>query len=161
MLIQINIETDKSWSDISHDINIIHSGRAPSNPGSKDSYFAAMLFANSEVRAIGYYLLDNILKIAGRNPEFDLEHLIVLYKELVTAPAEFLGYVGTEFLRDSHRKIDNLIMLNVKKNANKKEAREDLLAMISVLAQYVNLLNAQNLLSFPWKHTSEYLIPHH
>jgi hypothetical protein len=120
-----------------------------------------MLFANSEVRALGYYVLDNILKLAARNPEFALEHLIVLYKEFVTAPAEFLGYVGTEFLRDSYRKIDNLIMLNVKKNANKEEAREDFLAMVSVLAQYVNLLNAQNLHSFPWKHTTEYLIPPH
>ena len=54
-------------------------------------------------------------------------------------PAEFLGYVGTEFLRDSHRKIDDLITLNVEKSPNHLEAREDFLAMVSVLAQYINL----------------------
>jgi len=118
-----------------------------------------MLFSNSEVRTIGYYVLDNILKIAATHSEFNIQHLIVLYKELVSAPAEFLGYVGTEFLRDSHRKIDKLITLKVESNTNQEEAREDLLAMVSVLAQYVNLLNAQNLLLFPWKHTSEYTIP--
>ena len=150
---------DKSWSGISADIDMIHCGQAPDNPGSKSSYFAAMLFANSEVRTIGYYVLDNILKIAATHPEFDLRHLVVLYKEFVSVPAEFLGYVGTEFLRNSHRKIDGLIKSNVEGNANQEEAREDLLAMVSVLAQYVNLLNAQNLLLFPWKHTIEYPIP--
>jgi hypothetical protein len=149
---------EKSWSGISDNSRAIHSGQAPSKPGSKDSYFAAMLFANSEVRTLGYYVFDNILKIAATHPEFDLKHLIVLYRELVPAPAEFLGYVGTEFLRNSHRKIDDLIAANVEKNTNQSEAREDLLAMVSVLAQYINLLNAQNLLLFPWKHTAEYPI---
>lgn len=150
---------DKSWSGMSNNINSIHSGKAPDNPGSKNSYFAAMVFANSEVRAIGYYILDNILKLAATHPEFNLQHIISLYRELVSVPAEFLGYVGTEFLRDSHRKIDEVIKLNVETNHNYEEAREDLLALVSVLAQYVNLLNAQNLLLFPWKHTFEYPIP--
>lgn len=118
-----------------------------------------MLFANSEVRTLGYYVLDNILKIAATRSEFHVRHLVVLYRDLISTPAEFLGYVGTEFLRDSHRKIDELIRLKVEPNTNQEEAREDLLAMVSVLAQYVNLLNAQNLLLFPWKHTVEYPIP--
>jgi hypothetical protein len=150
---------DKSWSGISDNVNAIHRGQAPDHPGSKSSYFAAMLFANSEVRTLGYYVLDNILKIAATHPEFDLGHLVVLYRELVSTPAEFLGYVGTEFLRDSHRKIDELIKSKVETNDNQEEAREDLLAMVSVLAQYINLLNAQNLLLFPWKHMVEYPIP--
>lgn len=149
---------EKSWSGISDNVKEIHSGRASSKPGSKDSYFAAMLFANSEVRTLGYYVFDNILKIAATHPEFDLKHLVILYRELVSAPAEFLGYVGTEFLHNSHHKINDLITLNVEKNTNQSEAREDLLAMVSVLAQYINLLNAQNLLLFPWKHTAEYPI---
>lgn len=149
---------DRSWSGMSENIKTVHSGRAPSNPGSKDSYFATMLFANSEVRTLGYYILDNILKLAATCPEFELKHLVILYRELVSAPAEFLGYVGTDFLRDSHRQIDDLITSNVEKNANQSEAREDLLAMVSVLAQFINLLNAQNLLLFPWKHTVEYPI---
>ncbi|PWY93562.1 hypothetical protein BO94DRAFT_614879 [Aspergillus sclerotioniger CBS 115572] len=156
---EIYNEMDKSWSGISNDIDMIHSGRARDNPGSKDSYFAAMIFSNSEVRTIGYYVLDNILKIAATHPEFSLRHLIVLYKEFVAVPTEFLGYVGTEFLRDSHRKIEDLIKSKVETNSNQEEAREDLLAMVSVLAQFVNLLNAQNLLLFPWKHTEEYPIP--
>jgi hypothetical protein len=153
-------QTDKSWSDVSEDIRKIHSGRAPSNPGAKDSYFAAMLFSNSEVRTLGYYVFDNILEIAASYPEFDLKHLVILYRKLVSTPAEFLGYVGQEYLRDSYRKIDELITLNVEENENQFDAREDFLAMVSVLAQYINLLNAQNLHMFPWKHTAEYPIPH-
>lgn len=34
----------------------------------------------------------------------------------------------------------------------------DELAVGSILAQYSNLLNAQNLLLFPWKHTAQYHI---
>jgi hypothetical protein len=119
-----------------------------------------MVFANSEVRTLGYYIFDNILEIAASYPEFDLKHLVILYRMLVSTPAEFLGYVGTEYLRDSYRKINDLITLNVETNTNQSDAREDLLAMVSVLAQYINLLNAQNLLMFPWKHTTEYPIPH-
>ncbi|KAJ5117389.1 hypothetical protein N7448_011021 [Penicillium atrosanguineum] len=145
---EIHEEMEKSWSGISDNIKAIYSGRALSKPGSKDSYFATMLFANSEVRTLGYYVFDNLLKIAATHPEFNLQHLIVLYRELVSAPAEFLGYVGTEFLRNSYRKIDDLIVVNIEKNTNQSEAREDLLAMVSVLAQYINLLNAQILLLF-------------
>ncbi|KAB8067044.1 hypothetical protein BDV29DRAFT_196730 [Aspergillus leporis] len=155
----IHNEMDRSWSGISDNVSTIHCGRAADHPRSKSSYFAAMLFANSEVQTLGYYVLDNILKIAATHSEFHLRHLVVLYRELISAPAEFLGYVGTEFLRDSHRKIDELITLKVEPNTNQEEAREDLLAMVSVLAQYVNLLIAQNLLLFPWKHTIEYPIP--
>jgi hypothetical protein len=119
-----------------------------------------MLFSNSEVRTLGYYVLDNILEIAASYPEFDLKHLIILYRKLVSTPAEFLGYVGQEYLRDSHRKINKLITDHVEKDTNQSDAREDFLAMVSVLAQYINLLNAQNLLMFPWKHTVEYPIPY-
>jgi hypothetical protein len=119
-----------------------------------------MLFSNSEVRTLGYYVLDNILEIAASYPEFDLKHLIILYRKLVSTPAEFLGYVGQEYLRDSHRKINKLITVHVEKDTNQSDAREDFLAMVSVLAQYINLLNAQNLLMFPWKHTVEYPIPY-
>jgi hypothetical protein len=118
-----------------------------------------MVFSNSEVRTLGYYVFDNILEIAASYPEFDLNHLIILYRKIISTPAEFLGYIGQEYLRDSHRRINELITLNVEKNVNRWEAREDLLAMVSVLARYVNMLNAQNLLMFPWKHTAEYPIP--
>lgn len=84
-----------------------------------------MLFANSEVRATGYSILDNILKIAATHPGFNLQHLITLYRELVSVLAEFLGYVGIEFLRDTHRKIDEVIKLNVESNSNHEEAWED------------------------------------
>ncbi|OGE56182.1 hypothetical protein PENARI_c003G03345 [Penicillium arizonense] len=126
---EIHEETDKTWSGVSDNVQAIHSGRASSKPGAKDSYFAAMVFANSEVRTLGYYIFDNILEIAASYPEFDLKHLVVLYKKLVSTPAEFLGYVGTEYLRDSHRKINDLITLNVETNTNQSDAREDLLAM--------------------------------
>jgi hypothetical protein len=66
---------------------------------------------------------------------------------------------GQEYLRDSHRKIEELMTLNFVGNDNQSDAREDFLAMLSVLAQYINHLNVQNLLMYPWKHTAEYPIP--
>ncbi|KAF9883233.1 hypothetical protein FE257_003827 [Aspergillus nanangensis] len=107
---------------------------------------------------MGYYVFDNILKVAATRPDFTLQQLIALYRDFVPTTAEFLGYVGHAFLRDSNRKIANLISLNVETNPNQAEAREDFLAMVSVLAQYINLLNAQNLCLFPWRHTVEYPI---
>ncbi|KAL3434556.1 hypothetical protein BDV09DRAFT_195760 [Aspergillus tetrazonus] len=95
----------------------IHSGQTPDRPGSKNSYFSTMLFSNSEVRVMSYYVFDNI---------FTLRQLVALYRDFVPAPAEFLGY-------------------NVESNTRVEEARGDFLAMVSVLAEYINLLNAQNL----------------
>lgn len=149
-------QTDKTWTGISDDIHAIHTGRSPEKPGSKDSYFAAMVFSNSEVRAVGYYLSDNILKMAATCPDFDVKHLITLFRSILPVPIEFLGYVGTQFLCESQREISKLITSKVETNSNKEEAREDLLAMVNVLAQYANLLNAQNLYMFPWVHTAQY-----
>lgn len=74
----------------------------------------------------------------------------------VHAPAEFVGYVGVHFLCSSNRKIDALLKDKVEGAEDKTVARKDFLALISALAQYVNLLNAQNLQLFPWHHGKEY-----
>jgi hypothetical protein len=94
--------------------------------------------------------------IPGTNPGFDVKHLSALYRSLVPAPIEFLEYLGVEIPYNSHRAIDSLSPLNFDSNPNKEEACEDLVAMVSDLAQYFNLLNVQKLFVFPWKHTVEY-----
>ncbi|PLB53813.1 hypothetical protein P170DRAFT_451806 [Aspergillus steynii IBT 23096] len=156
LVLQIHNETEFSWSGISSDLEIIHQGRATSHAGSKDSYFATMLFINSEIRTLGYYILNNILKTAATQPHFDLEHLISMYRVFVPTPAEFVGYVGAHFLCSTNRKIDAVLTEKVEKMDDQEAAREDFLALMSALAQYVNLLNAQNLQLFPWKHGDEY-----
>ncbi|GES62024.1 hypothetical protein ATEIFO6365_0005002500 [Aspergillus terreus] len=151
-------EIEKSWSSISKEIEKLHHGEAPEKPGSKDSYFGAMVFSNSVVRTLGYHILDNILKLAATRPQFTLPHLIILFRELVPPISEFTGHLGIESLRDSYLQADILIKENIECNPNHKEAREDFLAIVSALGFYVNLLNAQNLHMFPWKHANEYQI---
>ncbi|KAF5862430.1 hypothetical protein ETB97_011704 [Aspergillus alliaceus] len=156
---EIHRETQKSWSDISDGIKKIHHGEAPEKPGSKESYFGAMVFSNSVVRTLGYHIFDNILKLAVTRPEFTLQHLIILFQDLIPSIADFIGHLGVEFLCESYWKVDKLVKEKVESNPNQEEAREDFLAMISALAFYVNLLNAQNLHMFPWRHTKEYQMP--
>ncbi|UNI19533.1 hypothetical protein JDV02_005713 [Purpureocillium takamizusanense] len=157
---EIHAETKKSWSGISDDLLKVHQGRGPSGAGSKESYFATMLFINGEIRPLGYNVLNNILKIAATQPQFDLQHLVTLYDIFVSVPSEFVGYAGATFLYATFRKVARLIETRVLANSDLEEAREDFLAMVSAFARYVNLLNAQNLHLFPWKHTKEYpLLP--
>jgi hypothetical protein len=118
-----------------------------------------MLFSNSVVRTLGYHIFDNIIKLSATRPEFTLQHLIILFRDLIPSIADFIGHLGEEFLCDSYWKVDNLIKQNVENNPNEEEAREDFLAMVSAMSFYVNLLNAQNIHMFPWKHTAEYQIP--
>ncbi|GLB07625.1 hypothetical protein AtubIFM57258_002973 [Aspergillus tubingensis] len=155
---EINTETQKCWSDISEDIEKIHCGKAPERPGSKESYFGAMVFSNSVIRTLGYHVLDNIIKLAFTRPEFTLRHLIVLFRDFVPSIADFVGHLGAEYVNDSYESIEKLIKEKVEKNPNQEEAREDFLAMVSALSFYVNLLNAQNLHMFPWRHAKEYPI---
>ncbi|PHH83508.1 hypothetical protein CDD82_59 [Ophiocordyceps australis] len=151
-------ETDKSWTGVAFDIQQIHRGQSPSYAGSKNSYFATMIFTNGEVRSLGYNVLNNILKIAATQPQFDLQHLMTLYHVFASIPSEFLGYVGATFLQDTYHKISELMKTHILSNANHEEARQDFLAIVSAFALYVNLLNAQNLHIFPWRHTVEYPI---
>ncbi|KAH8433009.1 uncharacterized protein LDX57_010646 [Aspergillus melleus] len=153
---EIHDETESSWSGISSDLEIIHQGRASSHAGSKDSYFATMVFINSEVRALGYWILNNILKTAETQPHFNLEHLISMYRVFVPTPTEFVGYVGANFLCSVNRKIEVVLKEMIEQMEDQQAAREDFLALVSALARCVNMLNAQNLQLFPWKHGSEY-----
>ncbi|TQV92189.1 cucumopine synthase [Cordyceps javanica] len=154
----IHQETEASWSGISKDLTNVHQGLSPSQAGSKGSYFATMIFMNGEIRPLGYNILNNILKIAATHPNFDLEQLAALYTVLASVPSEFVGYTGAKYLFLAHEAISAMIERSVLLNRNKEDAREDLLAMVSAFAKYVNLLNAQNLHVFPWKHTEEYPI---
>ncbi|KAF7596923.1 hypothetical protein BBP40_011968 [Aspergillus hancockii] len=105
-------------------------------------------------------LVEEIYKeLAATRPEFTLQHLIILYRDVIPPISEFVGHLGLEFLCDTYWKIDKLIKQNVEGNPNGGDAREDFLAMVSALAFYVNLLNAQNIHMFPWKHAAEYQIP--
>lgn len=133
-------------------------GLSPSEAGSKGSYFATMVFINGEIRPFGYNVLNNILKIAATQPNFDLTQLAALYNVFASTPSEFVGYTGAGYLVATHEKITAMIQKSVLQNNNKEDAREDLLAMVSAFAKYVNLLNAQNLHVFPWKHAKEYPI---
>ncbi|GKZ26490.1 hypothetical protein AbraIFM66951_005826 [Aspergillus brasiliensis] len=155
---EIHTETQKYWSDISEDIERTHHGKAPERPGSKNSYLGAMVFSNSVVRTLGYHILDNIIKLAFTRPEFTLGHLIVLFRDFVPAITDFVAHLGAEYVNDSYERIDKLIKEKVESNPNHEEAREDFLAMVSALGFYVNLLNAQNLHMFPWRHAKEYPI---
>ncbi|KFX90089.1 hypothetical protein V490_06661 [Pseudogymnoascus sp. VKM F-3557] len=155
---EIHNETEKSWSGISTDLKLVHRGLAKASPGSKDSYFATMVFINGEIRPLGYNVLNGTLKIAATQPGYSLEHLIGIYRVFALTPSEFVGYTGANFLCSTHNKIEELIEKVVERNQNQVVAREDFLAMVSAFALYVNLLNAQNLHLFPWRHVEDYPI---
>ncbi|RAL12611.1 cucumopine synthase [Aspergillus homomorphus CBS 101889] len=128
---KIHDETEKSWSGISDDLRIAHNGMAPSCAGSKGSYFATMVFINGEIRPLGYNVV------------------------FASVPSEFVGYTGASFLCMTNREIADLIKQSVQTNPDHVVACEDFLALISAFGKYVNLLNAQNLCLFPWRHSTE------
>ena len=129
-----------------------------SRAGSKDSYFSTMVFINGEIRPLGYNILNNILKVAVTQPSFDICQLIALYRVFASIPSEFVGYTGANFLYATYQKIDALITSEIQDSTDLVTAKEDFMALIAAFAQYVNLLNAQNLALFPWRHTTDYPI---
>lgn len=115
-----------------------------------------MVFINGEIRPLGYNVLNNILRIAQTEHDFELHHLVRMFRIFASVPAEFVGYTGANSLCHMYRQIERMIEENVLTNSNRQEAREDFLAMVSAFAKYVNLLNAQNLHIFPWAHGKDY-----
>jgi hypothetical protein len=134
----------------------IHSGQAPARPSSKNSYFSTMLSSNSEVRVISYYVFDNILKVAAMSSIHSAAACCTLLG-LCACSCRVSWICGRHLLRESHRKIDYLTTQDVESNTRAEEVREDFLAVVSILAEYINHPNAQNL-HVSRKHTAEYAI---
>ncbi|KAA8646841.1 hypothetical protein EYZ11_012081 [Aspergillus tanneri] len=155
---EIHVKTNRSWSGLSEDLEIVHKGLAPSGAGSKGSYFHTMVFLQGQIRALGYTVLNNIIRMAATQPHFGLEHLITMYRVLGSPIAEFCGYMGTDSLLEMYEAIDAAIKHGIENNPNQVVAREDFLAMVSAFAQYVTLLNAQSLQLFPWRHGEDHRI---
>ncbi|GLA14530.1 hypothetical protein AnigIFM62618_000912 [Aspergillus niger] len=155
---EIHVRTETSWSGLSQDLELIHKGLASSGAGSKGSYYFTMVFLQGQIRALGYTVLNNLVRMAVIQPHFDLQHLVTMYRILASPIVEFCGYMGTGFLLEMHEKIDAAIKHSVENNPDKLEARGGFLAMIGAFAQYVTMLNAQNLQLFPWKLGAEYQI---
>ncbi|KAK2736422.1 hypothetical protein FQN57_000755 [Myotisia sp. PD_48] len=139
LVLQIHEETEASWSSICTELSLVHRGMAASHAGSKNSYFATMVFINGEIRPLGYNILNGILKVAALHPHFDLQHLASLYQVFASTPSEFVGYTGARFLTSTFRNINTAINELILTHDDQVEARENFLALISAFAKYTNM----------------------
>lgn len=144
---KIHAETQKIWVTPPEEILNIHAGRIKSRAGSRDQYFATMLFVNGEQRPFGYGALGGLVKSCF-NSEISLEVLKQITPNFIKVPAEFLGYCGLdtqwEFTQQTIAVLKDVHTI------------EDYVALLETLSTYANCLNGWNLHYFPWKHGEDH-----
>lgn len=147
LLYEILEETQKIWTKPPQEIVDLHSGKIRSGAGSYNQYFSTMVFANGEIRHLGYNALGGLVK-TSQNPKIKLKQLKEMTKNFTFTPAEFLGYCGLN-------KIWNFVdrTLNI---VDTIKTKKEYYNLVSTLATYVNRINGWSLHYFPWKHGEEY-----
>ncbi|HEX5033627.1 MAG TPA: hypothetical protein VFW62_04035 [bacterium] len=141
LLKEIQDETWRTWVKPPQEVLDIHAGAIRSGAGSCGQYFTTMLFVNGEARPLGYSGFGGLMQLC-KNPEITLDTLQKVAPHFVKTPAEFLGYCGLDTLWSFTER--TLKLLPDLKN------KDELFALVSMLALYTNQLNAWNLHFFPW-----------
>ena len=144
---EIAEEVDRIWLDEPDEVRKFRLGVIDSGAGSYGQYFTTLVFADGEVRALGYLCYTTILN-AVKDPDFGLEHVRKLAKMLVPVCAEFLGYCGLTKIWDFSRRFLELI--------ERVESKEELEDVVRSLVLYVNRIHGWMHFYFPWGLGSQY-----
>lgn len=138
---EIDTEIERIWIEEPEEVKKLRLGIIDSGAGSYGQYFTTLVFADGEVRALGYLCLSGILR-AIDDPDFDLGHIRKLSKILVPVCAEFLGYAGLTRVWEFNRRFLGLI--------DRVESRDDLRGLVRSLVLYVNRMHGWLHFYFPW-----------
>lgn len=113
----------------------------PSGMGTAGQAFTTMVFAQGDLRCLNSYGVLCMARLVD-DPNFSLEQMKILFRELVPLSAEFLYTCGLEKVWTlSKMAMDALDTCNTK--ADFKE-------LIDALAFYLSVLNGWSLIMFPW-----------
>ncbi len=138
---EIDREIRRIWLEEPKEVKKLRMGFIDSGAGSYGQYFTTMVFADGEVRALGYLVYTGILR-AIDDPDFDLDHIRKLSRMLVPVCSEFLGYSGFNKVWDFSRRYLELV--------DKMDNRDELRGVVRSLVLYVNRMHGWIHFYFPW-----------
>ncbi len=138
---EIDAEIKRIWLEEPEEIKKMSMGIIDSGAGSYGQYFTTLVFADGEVRALGYLCLTTILQTID-DPHFDMDHIRKLSKTLIPVCAEFLGYCGLTTLWEYNRRFLELV--------DKVDDRRELRGLVRSLILYVNRIHGWMHFRFPW-----------
>jgi hypothetical protein len=138
---EIDEEIQKIWLEEPEEIKRLFRGLIDSGAGSYGQYFTTLVFADGEVRALGYICLTGILQ-AIDDSDFDMVHIRKLSKMLVPVCGEFLGYAGLPKVWEFCKRFLDLV--------DRVESRDELRGLVRSLVLYVNRMHGWMHFYFPW-----------
>jgi hypothetical protein len=138
---EVTAETQRIWLNEPEEVRKLRLGLVETGAGSKGQYFTTLVFANGEVRALGYLSLTT-LEICAKDSEFDLPQLRKVAKSLLAVSGEYLGYSGFDKIWNYLSRLLALI--------NEAESKAGFAEAISALRLYVNRMNGWVHFYFPW-----------
>ena len=144
---EVETEIERIWLEEPEEVRRLRMGFVDSGAGSYGQYFTTLVFADGEVRALGYLCYTTILN-AVEDSDFDLGHIRKLSKTLIPVCAEFLGYCGLTKIWDFSRRF--LIIME------RAESKDGLKELVRSLVLYVNRIHGWMHFYFPWGLGSQY-----
>jgi hypothetical protein len=123
------------------DVKRMRTGLMEPPAGSYNQYFTNHLFADGEIRALGYLGMTTVDHCL-RDPLFSMEQVRVVAGFLLPFGGQFLEYAGLRTMYGYLKRFIDLI--------NECEVKEDLVSVCRVLMIYVNYTHAWTHLYAPW-----------
>lgn len=138
---EILAEVQKMWLDEPIEVKKLRLGFIESGAGSYQQYFTTFVFADGEVRALGYLCLTTIQKLS-QDADFDVVHLRKIAKSLLPICGEYLGYSGFEKMWDYIRRFQEIL--------DTAKTKDGLYETAQALTLYVNRMHGWLHFYFPW-----------
>lgn len=138
---EVNKEVEAIWLNEPIEIKKLRHGYIDSGAGSYGQYFTTFVFADGEVRALGYLCLTTIQTFIG-DDDFSLPQIRKAAKNLLTVCGEYLNYSGFQKIWDFVSRFMSIL--------DRAESKEGLYELASALTLYVNRMHGWLHFYFPW-----------
>lgn len=138
---EITREVEAIWLEEPIEIKKLRTGFIDSGAGSYGQYFTTFVFADGEVRALGYLCMTNVQTCIG-DDDFSLPQIRKLARNLLSVCGEYLNYSGFEKMWNFVSRFMNIL--------DRAESKEGLYDLATALTLYVNRMHGWLHFYFPW-----------
>lgn len=137
----LKAEIDAIWLTEPEDVRALRLGVNASDAGVYDQYFSPWVMATGLIRSLGVVELASLLRLAN-NPDFSVNHLTTLLREMLRLTLGVIGFFGLPDLMRA--------LAAVNQTVEQISRLEDFKTLIAALISYVNRYNLWLHQTFPW-----------
>ncbi|WP_158736791.1 hypothetical protein [Alteribacillus sp. YIM 98480] len=90
---EVEAEIDHIWLEEPHDVFALKNGCLPSGAGIYNQYFSVLVMLSGEMRTLAIHIFADLIDL-GKKQEFEMIHLRLMVKRMLTIDCGVIGYFG-------------------------------------------------------------------